>query len=146
MSNGLKLMIIAAGTIIQCIVVSIAIQLAKVSRSTSNQYEHYLNSIYNDLSTVDLTMYDGLEVYGSDVINLIKRELGKFDGVKQGPIKVTVSTSITPYVEYTYDNGIYIEDMQNFTSKRYIHPLNKFRGTVIYNANEVIEKIVFVIQ
>ena len=139
-------MMIAAGTLITCIVVTIAIQLAKSSRSTSLAFEKSLSAIDQDLAVSDITMYDGLEVCGSDVVNFIKRELSKYSDRDQGPMKITVVTLQSPYVEYSYYNGNYIEDIQNFTSERYIHPLHKYRGTIIYNENEVIAEIIFTIQ
>lgn len=146
MSNGLKLMLLSVGTLITCIVVTVAIHMAKVSQKTGTIYGDRLNEFYQDVSRSDLTMYDGVEVYGSDVVNFIKKELSGYSATESGAITITVVTSNSPYTVYSYTNGRYLSEIQNFTNERYIKPLNLFRGLVVYNENEVITQIKFMVK
>lgn len=146
MSNGLKLMLLSVGTLITCIVVTVAIHMAKISQRTGTVYAERLNGFYEDVDRSDLTMYDGVEVYGSDVVNLIKKELGGYEATESAAITITVVTSNSPYTAYSYMNGKYISEIQNFTDPRYIKPLNTFQGLAVYNDNQVLIQVIFTVQ
>lgn len=146
MSNGLKLMLLCAGTLITCIVVTLAIHMARVSRQTGEKYNEHLNSFYEDLDSSSITTYDGVEVYGSDVVNFIKKQLGDYSESESSPLTITVVTSLSPRTEYSYTNRAYVSEIQNFTNVRYINPLHLFCGEVVYNGNDVITQIIFTIQ
>ena len=146
MSNGLKLMLLSVGTLITCIVVTVAMHMAKVSRKTGTVYAERLNGFYEDINRSDLTMYDGIEVYGSDVVNLIKKELGGYEVTESGKITITVITSNSPYKAYSYTNGRYVSEIQNFTDPRYIKPLNLYQGMVVYNENQVLTQLIFTVR
>lgn len=146
MSNGLKLLLIASGTIITLIVVTISLSLAKGSKRISQSYNQGINAVYESIDNSEIVMYDGVEVYGSDVVNFIKKQLSEFETSEIGPLAITVITSNTPLKSNTYYNSTYIEDIQNFTKDNYIKPLNKFKGKVIKNQNGVIIEVVFTIQ
>lgn len=145
MSNGLKLMLLSVGTLITCIVITVAIHMAKITQKTGIAYSDRLNEFYQDVSRSDLLMYDGVEVYGSDVVNFIKKELSAYSATESAAITITVVTSNSPYTVHSYTNDKYLSEIQNFTNIRYIKPLNLFRGLVIYNENEVITQIKFTV-
>lgn len=146
MSHGLKLLLLASGTIITLIVITLSLGLARQSRQMDQQFANRLNEVYEDLDRSSLTMYDGVEVYGADVVNFMKKQLCAYDSLESSPVRITVITALSPYVSYSYDNGVYMEEIQNFTKARYIKPLNKFRGAVIYNQNDVITEVKFTVQ
>lgn len=146
MSNGLKLLMLAAGTVITCIVITIAFRMAKTSQNTSNAYEKNLTRFYDNLSESELTAYDGVCVYGADVVNFIKKQLGKYKASEKSDVTITVVTMKSPEKKYSYQNSNYIEQIQNFTEEHYINPLYQFRGKCIYNENDVITEIVFTVE
>ena len=67
MSNGLKLLLIAAGTMITCIVISISIHMARVGKQTGNQMVKRLEQWGSEVQEQNIQKYEGLEVYGADV-------------------------------------------------------------------------------
>jgi len=146
MSHGLKLLLLASGTIITLMIVTAAIHLARQAKHVEEICEVRLEECYQDLACSDITMYDGLKVYGADVVNFMKRYLGSYRESETAPMKVTVVTSHRPKVVYTYCNKAYLLEIQNFTKSRYIKPLSEFLGAVTYNANGVIMEISFTVQ
>jgi hypothetical protein len=88
-----------------------------------------------------MMMYDGNEVNGSDIVNLIKKILGDYTNLETSPVYVYVKTSLA---ENTYTNNIYIPYIKNFTDTRYIKPTAVFTGGVVKNKNDVIIGIKFI--
>ena len=72
-------------------------------------------------------MYDDMEVYGSDVVNFIKKHLGDYTEVETAPIYVNVITSLSEIpIEIT--PAIHKSE---FTNNRYIKPTAKFVGHLV---------------
>ncbi len=140
MDNSLKGLILAAGTVITCIVLSIGFLFARESRALSSAGTEKLNHYSAELSESDLTMYDGLEVAGIDVTNLIKRRLGSYTSSETAPVQIRVKTA---KAENTYSNGGAIDSIQNFTHNNYINPLGKFTGKILRDGNKAITAIQF---
>lgn len=140
MDNALKGLIIAAGVAITCFIISIGFYFARESNSLAAESANKLNEFSNELSESDITMYDGLEVTGSDVVNFIKKELGKYGESEIAPFYVYVKTTIA---ESTYQNDLNFKNMQNFTDPLYIKPISKFTGEVVRDGNNVIIGIRF---
>lgn len=143
MSNGLKLILISAGTLITCMVVTLAIHMARLSQATGNKFTQQLGQYSQDLDESSIMMYDGLEVHGSDVVNFMKQQLGGYAVTESAPIQITVITISSPLKSYTYKNSSNLKSVQEFTNDRYINPLHKFCGEVIYNENKVITQVIF---
>lgn len=143
MSNGLKLLLLAAGTLVTCIVVTLAIHMARIGQVTGNKFTQRLNQFNQELDESSILMYDGLEVCGADVVNFMKQQLGEYLSTENAPIKITVVTFNSPHREYTYTNRENLQQIQEFTNVRYIHPLHKFVGKIVYNENKVIVQVIF---
>lgn len=141
MDNALKGLIIAAGVAITCFIISIGFYFARESKTISAESANNLNDFSNELSESDITMYDGLEITGSDVVNFIKKELGEYGDSDTAPFYVFVKTVIA---ENTYQNNINFANMQNFTHSMYIKPISKFIGEVVRDGNNVIIGIRFI--
>lgn len=146
MTNGLKLLLFAAATLITCFVISIGFHFTGKAKLVSNVALNQLSDYHAELTDSDLNMYDGLEVTGSDVIHFIKKHLGDYNSSQKAPIEVTVITVKNPERANTYDNNAKIKNIQNFTEACYIKPTNRFVGAVVKNTNNVITKIVFTIK
>lgn len=141
MDNSLKGFILAASTLITCMVLSVGFYFTREAKVVSAMSTDKLNQFSTELTENDLTMYDGLEVTGSDVVNLIKKQLGKYPVVKTAPIYIFVKTSI---MENTYKNNTAIEKVKNFTNSEYINPLSKFTGAIVRDGNDVIIGVRFI--
>ncbi|MDF2473839.1 MAG: hypothetical protein K0R21_1621 [Anaerocolumna sp.] len=88
-----------------------------------------------ELTESDITMYDGLEVTGSDVVNFIKKNLGSYTSTQTSPVYVYVETE---HASNTYYNEAEIDNIQNFTHEKYIKPISKFIGEIVRDGNDVI--------
>lgn len=141
MDNSLKGLILAAGAVITCMVLSIGFLFARESQAISVTSADKLNRFSSELSESDFTMYDGLEVTGSDVVNFIKKQLGGYSSAETAPVCIYVKTSKTGNY---YANGSVIESIQNFTHVNYISPLGKFTGKIVRDGNKVITGINFI--
>jgi hypothetical protein len=139
--NGLKALILAAGVLITCLVLSIGFNFSNESQAISASSTEQLVDFANELSDSDIKMYDGLDVTGSDVVNFIKRELSDYSSSEIAPVYVYVKTTNG---ENTYYNGEYISNIQNFTTTKYIKPTSKFIGDIVRDANEVIIGVKFI--
>ena len=99
-----------------------------------------MNELNEEIKDSDIKVYDGIDVYGSDVINCIKRLLGDYVSTETAPLYVYVKTSI----ENIYVNSAFLSDIRNFSSPMYIKPTGIFIGEVVKNENKVIEGIKFI--
>lgn len=137
MNNGLKALLIAASTIITCIIISLGFRMAKEAGAIGNSV---VGEFYRYRSVVeerDLMKYDGAVVYGSDVVNLMKKELsGTADG-----FVVTVKEKKTGY-SYTDRSGA--EKAEDIERAEYIVPTSEYTGKVVRNENGVIMEILFI--
>lgn len=140
-TDSVKILIFAATVIITCILVALGFQAASVARGIGNNAILQMAEINNDLQSSDIKRYDQAEIYGSDVVNCIKKHLGDYQSTDIAPIYIGVITSLS---EQTYTNGGYIKDIKNFTNTRYVKPTAVFIGSVVKNENNVILGITFV--
>lgn len=146
MENSLKGLILAAGTVITCLVITLGFYLSKEAQSTANTGTSKIGKINTEFAENDKTMYDGTKVSGSEVVNAIR----KLDGETVGIYVVTKSSSL--YYGYNFDenSGKLKEESTNVydvnidsSSSSYINPYAMFEGTVIRNENDVITGIKF---
>ena len=63
-------------------------------------------SLNNDLKDSDIKRFDHCEVYGSDVVNVIRKKLGDYGVEETAPIYIYVKTMTK---ENTYTNGAQIK-------------------------------------
>lgn len=136
MNNGLKALLLAASTIITCIIVGLGFQMAREAKQIGNLVVDDLHQYKTALEERDLMKYDGVTVYGNDVVNLMKAELSE-DGTG---IWVTV-TDGNRSITYKERNGV--KKVQEIGTLDYIMPTAEYVGEVIRNENEVIIEIVF---
>lgn len=136
MNHGLKALLLAASTIITCIIVGLGFQMAKEAKGIGNQVVGELHRYRISVEEQDLVKYDGVKVYGTDVVNLMKKELtGKENG-----FCITVWDKMHCY---TYKNREDVKMVREEETARYIPPFAEYTGEVIRNDNEVIVEVVF---
>lgn len=146
MDNSLKGLILAAGTIITCVVISLGFFIAREAKDTASNGANQINKLNSEFVESDKVIYDGATVSGSEVINVIK----KFKNEKLG-ILVKTNKSKT-YYGYSFDenDGDIIAqvnskniDPTDSDSVNYVNPYVNFVGRIIRDKNEVITGIVF---
>lgn len=135
MSDATKVLILAATTIITCILVGVGLLAMRTAKELNASAIEQMQDLNSDLQDSDIKKYHEIDVYGSDVINFIKKQLGDYKDGETAPIYVYVKTNLK---EMTYTNGSQIKSMQNFTHVYYIKPTAVFHGEVVKNENDVI--------
>lgn len=146
MDNSLKGLILAAGTIITCIVIGLGFYIAREARDTAAGGAGQISKLNAEFNESDKVMYDSLEVSGSEVINVVN----KFKNDNIG-IKVTTRKSITYYINYLKNNdttlggssSASIKDAQKSTHSSFINPNAQFVGEVLRDVNKTIIGIAF---
>ena len=141
MENSLKALILAASISITCMVISIGFYAARQGREISSITTEKLNNVAINIIEEDYTLYDGLFVRGSDVVNFALRNLSSYSSNKNAPIYIYVDTGSS---KTKYENNIELNQIKDFTSNHYIHPLGRYKGQVIRNENEVIIGMSFI--
>ncbi len=71
MENSLKGLMLAAGIIITCIIISLGFYIAREARDTASEGTGQINQLQAEFTDASKTMYDGTEVSGSEVLNVI---------------------------------------------------------------------------
>lgn len=141
MNESTKILILAASTIITCVLVSVGFISMRTAKNLNESATLQMANLIDALKDSDIKMFDNAEVYGSEIINFIKKELGDYKDGEAGPIYVYVQTSTK---ENTYYNGSQVANLQNFTHENYIKPTAIFVGQVDKNVNGVILGVRFV--
>ncbi len=136
MSHGLKALLLAASTIITCIIVGIGFMMAREAKQIGNHVVEELHQYRTTIEEQDYTKYDGVKVYGNDVVNLIRKELSEDDT----GFCVTVENGKTGY---TYRTAEEAKKIQETETVYYIVPTEEYVGTIIRNQNDVIVELVF---
>ena len=146
MENSLKGLILAAGTIITCVVISLGFFISREAKDTASNGANQINKLNSEFVESEKVIYDGATVSGSEVLNVIK----KFSNERIGILVKTNKSS-------TYYGYIFNETTGEMTDKAdnqltvatdsdgesYINPYVNFTGKLIRDKNEVITGIVF---
>lgn len=146
MENSLKGLILAAGTIITCVVISLGFFISREAKDTASNGAEQINRLNAEFMESDKTIYDGATVSGSEVINVIKR-------FAKEKLAVCVSTNKS-FICYGYNVNMEsgdigdksqnnISDAYSEEGSAYINPYGSFRGRVIRDENNVITAICF---
>lgn len=111
-------------------------QSITLTNNANEQFSRYSK----DLTNSEFQKYDGNEMQGSDVRNCIKEYLGEYKLGEKSTIYIVVKTYLS---DNTYENGGYIDAINNFTDTKYIDPRALFRSELVIDANQVIVGIRF---
>jgi len=136
MSHGLKALLLAASTIITCIIVGLGFMTAREAKQIGNYMVDELHRYRTTIEEQDYTKYDGATVYGNDVVNLMKKELSE----EKGEISITVEAD---GMVHSYRCKADMADVQEIGTSQYISPVDVYTAEVIRNRNEVITEIIF---
>ncbi len=146
MENSLKGLMLAAGIIITCVVISLGFVIAREAKDTASGGVNQLNMLNNEFVEGDKTLYDGVVVSGSEVLNVIKKYQGQSIGilVKTNKISTYYGVAFNEATgELTGQAGKTYTDALDPVNDHYINPYGSFKGKVVRDANSVIVGIVF---
>ena len=140
MENSLKGLMLAAGIIITCIIISLGFYIAREARDTASEGTGQIYQLQAEFTD------DGTEVSGSEVLNFIR----KFSDETMG-ILVQTNKNKT-YYNYNFDvdkgelgkalDNSY-KNAQDVASDKYINPTARFQGSIVKDVNGTIIGIVF---
>lgn len=146
MENSLKGLILAAGTIITCVVVTLGFYIAREAKQTATNSANQINEMNIEFMENDKIIYDGATVSGTEVVNVIKKMQNEKIGIYVNNGKTQL------YYGYSFNTGtgeLGSASTNKYTtaideaSANYINPYGTFRGTVIRNSNNAITGIMF---
>ena len=136
MENSLKGLMLAAGVVITCIVISLGFYMSREAKNAANNGISQISDMtaVNDAAK---EMYDGLSISGREVISVIKKYA---DELTAGSLIVRVSTGKgTGVVNTVYSSALTASnDPTVYANSSYINPNGLFAGTVSSDAKGVI--------
>lgn len=146
MENSLKGLILAAGTIITCVVISLGFFISREAKDTASNGANQINKLNAEFVESDKVIYDGATVSGSEVVNVIKKYRNEKIGIM---VKTNKSETYYGYVfdestgEISKESDTKYEVATDSGSKMYINPYVNFDGKLVRDDNEVITGIIF---
>ncbi len=146
MENSLKGLMLAAGIIITCVVISLGFIIAREAKDTASGGVDQINMLNAEFAESDKTLYDGATVSGSEVLNVIKKYQGANIGILVKTNKIEACYGVTfneATGAQTGQTGKSYADALDPTSDQYINPYGNFKGKVVRDANNVIVGLVF---
>lgn len=149
MENSLKGLMLAAGIIITCIIISLGFYIAREASDTASSGTGQINELQAEFADTSKTMYENTEVSGSEVINVIRKFSDETIGVK---VQTKKNTSYYIYQFNDADGSLKsassldYKTAQNVASANYINPTGRFLGAVVRDANGTITGLSFVQQ
>lgn len=145
MDNSLKGLLLAAGIIITCIVVSLGFYVARTSKDTATTGVNQITKLNAEFQESDKVMYDGLEVSGSEILNVINKYKNE-----EISIIVTTKKTTTSYVYSLAEENVLgtkvnndVKNAQDIKSPTYINPNGQFTGSVLRDTNNTITGLKF---
>lgn len=149
MENSLKGLMLAAGIIITCIIISLGFYIAREASDTASSGTGQINELQAEFADTSKTMYENTEVSGSEVINVIRKFSDEMIGIK---VQTKKNTSYYIYQFSDADGSLKqastldYKSAQNASAENYINPTGRFLGAVVRDANGTITGLCFVQQ
>lgn len=140
-----QIFLAVVGVIFVGIIIYYTINSLKSSTRVADAVIAGVEDTASEFAEYSITMYDGEEIMGSEVVNFIKKNLGDYSSTETAPIyvEVVVKNSGTTYTK-RHSNKTYIKETKNFSNVQYyIKPTALFAGEVIRNQNKVIIGVKF---
>lgn len=137
--SGNSALRIAGGVIITVLVITLAFGIYTLAKGTSTSAKQQINRLSGQMSESIYTQYEGVEVSGSEVINIIK-QFDKDDVV----VEVVIGSATADYGGTSTGT---ISDATDRSSSNYINPNSMFLGSIVRSADtDAIQKLVFTKQ
>ena len=143
MENSLKGLLLAAGTVITCLIVGLGFYIAREAKDTASSGAEQMNRLNAEFMESDKVIYDGIQVSGSEVVNAIHK-------FQDDDLCVQVNTKKGGLVSYGYTDTTLstkskhtMSEAQNLKGANYVNPSALFQGEVLRDDNQVIVGLLF---
>lgn len=149
MENSLKGLMLAAGIIITCIIISLGFYIAREASDTASSGTGQIHQLQAEFADTSKTMYENTEVSGSEVINVIRKFSDEMIGIK---VQTKKNTSFYIYQFNESDGSLGavstndVKRAQTPSNAGYINPTGRFLGAVVRDVNGTITGLSFVQQ
>lgn len=136
MENSLKGLILAAGVVVTCIVVSMGFYMAREAKNATNNGISQISEI-TSMNDVAKEMYDGLSISGREVVNILSKYT---KNLNDGELVVSVTTGKGTSAVTTNYQAAYTDSNNPtvYTNTAYINPNGVFRASVDHNEKGII--------
>ncbi len=104
-----KILILVATVIVVCVLCAVGFKMVNEGKSAINSSTNNLSNMTSQYQDVDVALYDGATVQGSEVVNLIKKasDQSKYLAIGVLTLKKKGSSTTTADRDYTYYNKYY---------------------------------------
>ncbi len=152
MDNSIKAILIGASVVIALVTVSLSFLILRQGQDTAKNAVNRIDSMNSSLAESDYTLYDGLEVSGSEVLNTIRKFRDDYLAIQvitgenesgawylhDANIDTTTGTAeIGAEKDFNLSNAIEPSNVE------YINPNGRFQGSVLRDSNGAVSVIKF---
>lgn len=153
MDNSVKAILIGASVAITLIIVTLGFFILRQGQSSINLTAKQISNMNSSIAESEYTMYDGVTITGSEVVDVIRKFKDENVGVHVTTNKtspngnwyintVTVNASKVGTLGSASPNTV--SNTITETHTQYVNPNGKFEGEVIRDVNGVIVALRFV--
>ena len=148
----MKAVLIGASVVITLLVVSLGFLIFNEGKESAMQGVGKMGDMNQEITNADYTMYDGMEVSGSHIVNLIRKYANKDIGLYVETKKASKKwygkkiTGNSGSATITGNGNGDIKNAITVTNADYINPNARFLGEIVKDANEVVIGLKFVQQ
>lgn len=128
-----RALLLAAGVVLTVVLISVMINQFESAQEMVNISSEMINERTENLKNGDILDMDGMEVSGSDVLNVCKKELGK-------GLNITLKNGSA---SITYSEESSLTKLRDYESSEYIKPSTRWKCNVVKNKNGILTEIIF---
>ncbi|HHV13695.1 MAG TPA: hypothetical protein GXX75_25850 [Clostridiales bacterium] len=140
LNESVRILLLVASVIIICILCATGLKLTKAGQSGVGSAAGQLTGMVSDYSDIDVSLYDGSIIKGSEVASLIKKAAGEGDCLA---IEVLTLDGSTRAYNYRFDygsltvtqEGVETEPPKDNSQYGYINAAANFLGASYRNEN-----------
>jgi predicted PurR-regulated permease PerM len=132
MENSLKLLILAAGIIIVCVVVAIGIFITKSGKNQINSVQAQISQSINEFDNPNLQVYEGNTVSGTDVAQCVEKYAST-------SLKVTVKNLKDSAAKEYKTSGISASDVTVKSNGLYVGSIKRDANTDVINEIDFVQ-------
>ena len=128
-----RALLLAAGIILTVLLISVMVTEFKSAKDMMNVSSEMISERTEELRNGELLSLDGTVVYGSDVVNICRKEIEK-------GIKITLKKDSGSTV---YTDAGSLSKLRDYEDAEYIKPFTRWKCNITKNNNGIITDIVF---